>query len=278
MARPALRSFKRRRITAVVCLVAFVAALLVADSMGRVALLPTAIYSGLALLGLMVLLTLFNARKKLPFLPLFKASTWLQFHIYSGLFSLALFLVHIGWSYSGGVLEGILAAVFFVVFLSGLFGLYISRRMPAKLTRSGESLVYERIPFHRRRMIEEIEKLVERAEVETRSSTLADFYHSRMEAYIRSGAPKIPHFVAPDRSPTVRLRGELREHQRYLSEEERALADELGEWLETKDNLDNQQSGQRLLKLWLFVHIPATYSLLILGLVHGIMALLYRGL
>jgi hypothetical protein len=278
MAKSALISFKKRRITAAVCLVVAVAALLIADRMGRVALLPTAIYSGLVLMGLMVLLTLFNARKKLLFLPIFKASTWLQFHIYAGLFSLALFLVHIGWSFSGGVLEGILAAVFFVVFLSGLFGLYISRRMPAKLTRSGESLVYERIPFHRRRMIEEIEKLVERAEVETRSSTLADFYHSRMESFIRSAAPKIPHFVAPDRSPAVRLRGELREHQRYLSDEERELADELGEWLETKDNLDNQQSGQRLLKLWLFVHIPATYSLLILGVVHGILALLYRSL
>ena len=126
-------------------------------------------------------------------------------------------------------------------------------------------------------MVEEIEALVERVEEETRSSTLADFYHSRMEAYIRRPAPVVPSFFAPERSPAVRIKQELSEHQRYLSDEERVFADEFGEWLDTKDNLDNQESGQRLLKLWLFVHVPFTFSLLILGLAHGILALLYGG-
>lgn len=267
----------KRRMGRVACLLAAVAAVVVADRAGRAALLPTAIYSGLALFVLMLLLALFNARKKLPFLPVFKASAWLRLHVYAGLFSLALFLVHVDWGLSGGVLNTLLAAAFGVVFLSGVFGLVMSRRLPAKLTRSGESLVYERIPFHRRRMVDEIERLVARAEEETRSSTLADFYHSQMEAYIRRPAPLVPPFFAPERSPAVRLRGELREHRRYLSAEERDLADEFSEWLETKNNLDNQQSGQRLLKLWLFVHIPATYSLLLLGAAHGVLALLYRG-
>ena len=95
---------------------------------------------------------------------------------------------------------------------------------------------------------------------------------------MRGPAPLLPTFFAPEKSRAALLRAELREHQRYLSDEEREFAEEIGEWLETKDNLDNQQSGQRLLKWWLFVHVPATYSLLILGAVHGFLALQYQGL
>ena len=53
------------------------------------------------------------------------------------------------------------------------------------------------------------------------------------------------------------------------------LAAELREWIDAKSNLDNQLVGQRLLKLWLFLHIPASCSLILLGLVHGIIALRY---
>ena len=43
-----------------------------------------AMYTGWLLLALVLGLTFFNARKKLPFLPLLSASTWLQAHIYLG--------------------------------------------------------------------------------------------------------------------------------------------------------------------------------------------------
>ena len=50
----------------------------------------------------------------------------------------------------------------------------------------------------------------------------------------------------------------------FLNQRESALADQLGELLEAKRNLDAQWAGQRLLKLWLFGHIPLTYGLLVL--------------
>ena len=56
---------------------------------------------------------------------------------------------------------------------------------------------------------------------------------------------------------------------------EKEVAAELREWIEAKRNLDTQLFGQRLLKLWLFIHIPASFSLLLLGLVHGLIALRY---
>ena len=60
----------------------------------RVHLRRPELFTGLALFAVVVLLTLFNARKKLPFLPLLRASTWMQVHIYVGLLSCVLFVLH----------------------------------------------------------------------------------------------------------------------------------------------------------------------------------------
>ena len=53
------------------------------------------------------------------------------------------------------------------------------------------------------------------------------------------------------------------------------FVDQLGELLEAKRNLDFQLAGQRLLKLWLFVHIPLTYGLLVLVGAHVWLVLHY---
>ena len=57
---------------------------------------------GVLLLFLVLALALFNARKKLPFLPLMKAATWLQIHIYAGWFCLFVFLLHIRFRIPSG--------------------------------------------------------------------------------------------------------------------------------------------------------------------------------
>src|SRR5437899_1083043 len=53
----------------------------------NIALRQAALWSGFALLALVVFLTAFNTRKKLPFLPLLKASAWMRFHNYAGWFA-----------------------------------------------------------------------------------------------------------------------------------------------------------------------------------------------
>jgi len=39
-----------------------------------------------------------------------------------------------------------------------------------------------------------------------------------------------------------------------------------------KNNLDYQHALQMVLKGWLFVHIPLTYSLIVVAAVHGVLA------
>jgi len=242
----------------------------------RAALRPAAIYSGLLLLALVLALTLFNARKKLPFLPLVRAATWLQIHIYAGWLCLFVFLLHIRFRIPTGPFEVTLALVFCVVILSGFFGLYISRPLPPRLARSGEPLLYERIPAFRLRIQHEVEALVRQAERETESSTLGNFYVQYLRDFFTE-RPSVFYALGRAGRKWHGLYAETSALDRYLNEREKAIAAEIRDWLETKRNLDFQFAAQRLLKLWLFVHIPFTYSLILLGVAHGIIATLYAG-
>ena len=54
-----------------------------------------------------------------------------------------------------------------------------------------------------------------------------------------------------------------------------ASIDDLENICEEKRELDQQTLYHRVLHAWLFVHIPASYALLLLGAVHAVMALRY---
>ena len=262
-----MKSFYDRRARLTVITAVIAAALAAATGIGRDALLPVAVYTGWLLLALVLVLTFFNARKKLPFLPLFSASTWLQGHIYIGWLSCFVFLLHTGGRLPAGRLETFLAAAFVGVAVSGAFGLWLSRWLPPRLVRSGESLIYQRIPVLRHRLAEEAREVVRRAETETQSSTLPDFHLRVLHRYFQ----RVPPLLAPltgDDPEFHRVRQELESTRRYLNESEENLARTLADLLEAKRNLDVQLAGQRLLKLWLFIHIPLTYALLVFIAAH----------
>jgi hypothetical protein len=270
----AMRTFASRRWTLSLATLAVAATLFFAWEIGRIALRPTPIYSGALLLVLILGLTFFNARKKLPFLPLLTAHTWLQAHIYFGWLAVIVFFLHTGGRVPDGRLETLLALVFVGVAASGAFGLWISRRLPSSMVRSGESLVFERIPALRHRLHADVKQLVHRAEVETQSTTLADFYVRELSGYFEH----VPGVFAPLAGHDIVHHGVSRELtvlRRYLDKREIGFADQIVDLVETKRNLDFQFASQRLLKLWLFAHIPLTYGLLVFTAAHVWLAVHY---
>src|SRR5436305_10076402 len=78
--------------------------------------LPNYAYlTGWTLFAAMVLLAVYNARKKLPFLPLGSSESWLQIHIYVGFFTVVLFLIHLNFRIPTGWFEISLAGLYFLV-------------------------------------------------------------------------------------------------------------------------------------------------------------------
>lgn len=241
-----------------------------------VSLRSTASWSGVLLLLLLIALAFFNARKKLPFLPIGTSAAWLQFHVYAGVLSIIVFAVHVDFRLPNGALEGALALLFLLVALSGIFGLLISRRLPVRLTSRGEAILFERIPLLRRKLHEEVEEFVLKSAREVQTTTISDFYSERLVDFLRRPRHFAYHLADSPRA-YQNLEREMWALERYLNLEEREVLEKIHECVRLKDDLDYQWTQQLALRGWLFFHIPMTYSLMIVAALHVLLALGFSG-
>lgn len=226
--------------------------------------------SGYILFGTIVFLAAFNLRKRLSFLPAIgTAKFWMQLHIYLGLATFAFFAFHIGWRIPDGRFEIFLAALYLIVAFSGIYGLYATRVFPQKLTSSGEEVIFERIPTRRQQIAAQARRLV--IEACESSDVLAKFYSNRL-CYFFERPPALGYLVKPNARSKNQLISEIEGLDRYLGTEQRVVRQQLTSMIRQRDNLDFHHALQGRLKLWLFLHIGLTYSLLLVGLLHGLMA------
>jgi hypothetical protein len=270
-----LTFFSQRRLINLGLLLSAVAAFWALQESYANGIRSTGLLSGTALFGTCLLLALFNARKKLPFIPLLKASTWTQFHIYAGWFAVVVFFFHTGLRMPNGLFEIALYSVFLAVALSGVLGLIISRIYPSRLRLYGENLMYERIPSLRQQLQADVEKIIWKSVNETKSFTLARMYEAKLKAYFSAKQNTLLHLIGSEEAVND-LTEELNQLQRYMVASERVFLAEVIECVKAKDNLDMQATCQGVLKYWLFIHIPLTFSLLLMGLLHGLMALAFN--
>lgn len=241
------------------------------------AALPHLVFlSGWALLALCLFLTAYNARKKLPFLPLGTSRLWLQIHAYAGLFTAALFVFHLRFELPRGAFNLALAAVFLAVTLSGLLGWWLSRVIPRRLTTAGGEVPFERIPAVRRELRLRAEKTALASVPEAQAATLADYYARSLAPAFATGPRVLPHLLASRRELNDRL-ATLAEAGRFLSEPEKKRAAELGELVRARHVLDFHYANQLLLKAWLFVHVPLTYGMLLFAALHVLLVLSFSG-
>src|SRR5437773_3121849 len=96
--------------------------------------------------GIIVFECLLGLRKKYPASPLGRVKTWLSAHVWLGLLSFFLILLHSGFHWGHG-LAAVLMCLFTVILVSGIFGValqnYIPRRMTELVTRE---TIFEQIP------------------------------------------------------------------------------------------------------------------------------------
>lgn len=270
-----MRTFISRRRTAIIVTAVAAAGLAVYFSTLPKRLVDSHYASGWVLLVIILVLASYNLRKKLPFLPLLRSSTWLQIHIYLGFMTIALFIMHAGVRISGG-LELTLAALYVTVAGSGVVGLFITRTFPRRLSVRGEELLFERMPIVRRDLHDRAADLAVRSVDETAATTIADFYRTRLAAYFAGFRHYWRHLI-DSRRPLHEMASEIDSLDRYLSEKEKPFARELSMLVRIKDELDYQHALQKTLKGWLFIHIGFTYSLLIVAAAHVIVVYAFRG-
>ncbi len=242
----------------------------------HVALPKYAYLTGWAFFGVMLLLTLYNARKKLPFLPLGNSESWLQIHIYGGFFTVVLFLIHLNFRLPTGWFEGTLAWLYLLVTGSGVVGLMLTRILPRRLSTRGGEVIYERIPALRHTLRCEAESLAFSSDSTAKSPALAEFYLRELAMFFSGPRHFWPHLLE-SRRPLNALLSEMDDLRRYLNESERTTLEKLRQLVRQKDGLDYHRALQSTLKLWLFVHLPLTYSLMMFTLLHIVIVFAFAG-
>ena len=268
--------FSRRRITHAALLIVMLVCFAGWVTWLDISLARTAHATGYALYSLILLLAAYNLRKKLPGLPLGSSSTWLQIHIYTALGTAFVFYWHIGGRWPNGWFEGGLAIVYGATFVSGLYGLWLTRTAPKQLARVSTQVIFEQIPVERRRIGVEARAVVLKAVSATGATTLSDYYADRLHGFFERPRT-FKYWFSPSGSTRKRLFHELNAIGRLLCEAEQTACNHLFRLVQKKDDLDFHVSRQGMLKTWLFVHLSLTWLLLLGGALHGVLAVALRG-
>jgi hypothetical protein len=217
---------------------------------------------GLGIAGFVLMLmteTLYSLRKRSRSARWGRMSSWLRFHIFTGLVGPYLVLLHTSWKFNG--LAGIVTALMIAVVLSGIVGRYIYTAVP----RTADGAVIEAAELEHQIALAEADLqrwLAGRPEADQRLV-------QRMAALPAAGGPLL---VLGRTFLEWEYRLAWRREQRRMGTLEKAQARELDRLLRQRRSLRRQVASlalaRRMLATWHTVHIPIGMALFTAALVH----------
>ncbi len=232
------------------------------------------VVTGYALFAVILSLGLFKVRKRLLVLPLGTVREWMLAHLVLGAISIPLYFQHTGSLWPGGRYEQALALAFYFVTLSGIAGYVLQRLLPRRLTDLEDEFIYERIPSELASLREEVEELVLKAVKELGSDTLGRYYTESLEWFFLRPRFLLGHIVGSGRSSGW-IRGRITALRRYLSDREREYLEQVEKIALRKSRVDAHYALQSVLKLWLFIHVPAAVLVVLLACWHLLVVNIY---
>lgn len=224
---------------------------------------------GIAAAAIIAFEMLLWPRKLLRGYRLGRARTWMVWHVWLGLLSLPLAVVHTGFRF-GGPLPAALLVLFLAVIASGVWGLAMQQVLTHKLlhdfpTETIESEVDAVMAHH----AAEAERLVEAAATGGPADPLRALYREEVEPYLRAG-----------RASGSALRSAARAAGLFADLAARApAADSTVRRLEALCTARRQYDQQARILVWLhnwvLVHLPLSVALTVLLAAHAVTALKY---
>ncbi len=240
----------------------------------RLALADAAFVTGWTLLGAMVLLGLFNIRKRLSALPLGRAAYWLTLHVVTGFFAIGMFVVHTGGVWATGLYEQILAGLFWATALSGVLGWLYQQAMPKRLAHIDYEVIYERVP----REIADLRDAAEQAALdgvsESGEPTLGRFYSETMAWFFQRPRFAWSHLLGSGAAEQW-VSSRIATMRRLVGPQETEPLERLEAAARRKCSVDAHYALQRSLKLWVAVHVVLTSATLSLAVWHLILVHVY---
>ncbi|EMI40773.1 hypothetical protein [Rhodopirellula sp. SWK7] len=270
-------SFRRRRVVAAAIVAVSLALVAGLVSVMHSALLHTGVMTGWMLMSCLILLILIGVRRRIPVLPLGTMSVWTQVHIYTGVFAMGVFAMHVpavlhGRLIASGYLEGSLSGLFLLVSGSGVYGLIASRRIPWRLTNVGEQVRMDQIPWYREQIARSVSQEVQALTNPASIAVIGEFHRRYLSRYI-GGKPSLSYLLVPTSVRRRRVLAGLVELNRYLEEEGCRVCGRLAALVRRRDDLDYQYALQLRLRVWVMFHSTASIALVVMAIIHGILAM-----
>ena len=239
------------------------------------ALVNPAVTSGWFLLASFAVLGIYGLRKKVPFPPVGKTTTWLQLHLGFGAISTALFFEHVGYRISGGFFEGILFGLYSLLLFSGFLGWLVMRTIPAEMRSDGRESNPSRIPDDLSRLRTEADQWIDSLESTDLNEVLVGSYFDVIRPYLASGCGIVPPRIHPEFRVPRRIVTQIQVYGSpvVLFSSEQFIP--VQRMIQEKVKLDLHLIRQRWLRGWLLVHIPLTSVMILMISVHLLLVMAF---
>src|SRR5262245_20387854 len=199
---------------------------------------------------------------------------WRKIHIFVGYLLIAAFISHSDFSLPDTGFEWALWAAFVLVTLSGIFGTYLAWSLQAK-QGIDERMGYDRIPIRRAELARDVYAI---ARIDLPAAEIAlpatpydawimDLYTNHLRDFFEGQRNFIAHLIG-SRRPLKRLTDEIDALSPYVDKQSQQKLAVIKNLVVEKDWLDFAHVYLGLSKGWLFVHVPVTYALIVLSVLH----------
>lgn len=230
-------------------------------------LLDPVFMTGWVLAAAMALQLVLRLKKHMPKLIPGGLPGWTQRHVTVGLFACLTFALHISFSLPETALEWALFTLFITVAASGLVGLYLVNVIPLKLDNDGSAAPIEETPAARARIAAAAVRLAIQSVEQSGSRAIVDLYAERLHEYFDRPRHALAHLQG-SRRPLKQLVFEIDAAERDDSSYHHDALEELKQLVRSKYALDGRHVHELAFKAWLFVHLPATYALIVVTIFH----------
>jgi hypothetical protein len=226
--------------------------------------------------GMSVQLSLHIAIKTASLSPK-SAARWRKVHIFVGYLLVGAFISHSNFSLPDTGFEWALWVGFLLVTLSGIFGTYLAWSLQAKHVME-EGVGYDRIPARRAELARNVRAAVAKIDpvaaatdlpVPPHDAWIMDLYTTHLRDFFQGQRNFSAHLIGSQR-PLKRLTDEIDNLSRYVDQGGQEKLAAIRNLVVEKDRLDFTRVYLWLTKAWLFVHVPVTYALAVLVVLHVI--------
>ncbi len=204
------------------------------------------------------------------------AMRWRKIHIFLGYLLIAAFISHSNFSLPDTGFEWALWAGFVLITISGIFGTYLAWALKAKGWKD-ELVAYDRIPTRRVELAREVHAAISKTDAAAAAAIalpgapydvwITDLYTNHLRDFFRGPRNFTAHLIGSQR-PLKRLTEEIDNLSRYVDQQSQEKLAVIKDLVVEKDRLDFARVYLGLTKSWLFVHVPVTYALIVLMVLH----------